>query len=135
MPMPTRPLPPRIATQKEHSEGAVLGHRSGADCRRALLTAAMAGYATDVAVTAVLSPVRGDAQAAFARQIAMYLAHTAFEMSIARVAVAFGRDRSTVAYACHRIEDRRDDPGFDAAMEALEVAVRAAPGPGMDLAQ
>jgi hypothetical protein len=36
-------------------------------------------------------------------------------MSLYRVAVAFGRDRLTVAYACHLIEDQRDP------------AIRAAP--------
>ncbi|MEZ5938690.1 MAG: helix-turn-helix domain-containing protein [Hyphomonadaceae bacterium] len=59
----------------------------------------------------------------------MYLAHTAFGMSLARIGVAMGRDRSTVAHACHAIEDRRDDPSFDAWIARLEQAVRAAPQP------
>ena len=50
----------------------------------------------------------------------MYLCHTAFERSLARVAIAFGRDRSTVAHACHAIEDRREDPHFDDWIDALE---------------
>lgn len=41
-------------------------------------------------------------------------------MSLSRVAIAFERDRSTVAHACHRIEEQRDDPSFDAWVEALE---------------
>jgi chromosomal replication initiation ATPase DnaA len=50
-------------------------------------------------------------------------------MSLARVAIAFDRDRSTVAHACHIIEDRRDDPEFDAWIESLEDALRETPPP------
>jgi chromosomal replication initiation ATPase DnaA len=37
---------------------------------------------------------------------------------------AFGRDRSTVSYACHRIEDEREDPAFDERLDALERLIR-----------
>ena len=50
-------------------------------------------------------------------------------MSLHRVAVAFARDRSTVAHACHQIEDRRDDPKIDDMLDQLEAALRAAPAP------
>jgi len=40
--------------------------------------------------------------------------------SLARVAIAFERDRSIVARACHRIEEMRYDTAFDARLEALE---------------
>ncbi|MEQ1493484.1 MAG: hypothetical protein ABL932_23355 [Terricaulis sp.] len=48
-----------------------------------------------------------------------------------RVASAFGRDRSTVAQACHTIEDRRDEAQFDLWMNALEQMLRAAPAPSL----
>ncbi len=60
----------------------------------------------------------------------MYLCHVAFELSLARVAVAFGRDRSTVAHACHMIEDRRDEIRFDIWIGGLEAMLRDAPEPG-----
>ena len=50
-------------------------------------------------------------------------------MSLARVAQAFGRDRSTVAYACHKIEDMRDDAAFDQRLDDLETSLRAMPSP------
>ena len=59
----------------------------------------------------------------------MYLTHIPFGMSLHRGAVAVGRDRSTVAYACHLIEDRRDDPKVDDMLDQLESALRAAPAP------
>jgi chromosomal replication initiation ATPase DnaA len=99
------------------------------------LDCAWARFACDAAAFALgikahfLVPVRGTAQHAFARQVAMYLTHVAFGMSLRRVAVAFGRDRSTVAYACHLIEDRRDDPKVDDMLDQLEAALRAAPAP------
>ncbi len=54
----------------------------------------------------------------------MYLAHVAFGLSLTAVGMGFGRDRTTVAYACHKIEDRRDNSAFDAALDCLELAAR-----------
>jgi chromosomal replication initiation ATPase DnaA len=102
---------------------------------RLKIDAAKARFACDASAFALgvsddlLTPDRGSAQIAFARQVAMYLTHVAFGMSLQRVAVAFARDRSTVAYACHLIEDRRDDPALDDLLDALEASLRAAPGP------
>jgi chromosomal replication initiation ATPase DnaA len=62
---------------------------------------------------------------AFARQSAMYLAHVVFGLTMTEVGRAFGRDRTTAAHACERVEDRRDDPVFDASLEALEHACGA----------
>lgn len=77
----------------------------------------------------LLDQSRGSAATALARQVAMYLAHVAFGMSLARVATAFARDRSTAAHACHVIEDRRDDTRFDDLLDQLEATLRAAPLP------
>src|SRR4051812_49031166 len=46
---------------------------------------------------------------AFARQVAMYVAHTSFQLSLARIGRVFGRHRTTVSHACHVVEDGRDD--------------------------
>ena len=76
--------------------------------------------------TAERRPARA---AAFDRQIAMYLAHVGFGLSMAEVGKAFGRDRTTVVHACHLIEDRRDDCRFDVMLDHLEqaaIALRAA---------
>lgn len=97
----------------------------------ARLAAGAAAYALGVSADAIVGDRRGSAEVAFARKVAMYLCHTAFELSLARVAVAFGRDRSTVAHACHTIEDRRDQPSFDAWVGALEIMLRGAPAPGL----
>lgn len=76
----------------------------------------------EVRLKDISSGRRCSLQVAHARQVAMYLAHVVFSISLASVAVCFGRDRSTVAYACHRIEDRRDDPAFDAILLKMELA-------------
>lgn len=96
----------------------------------ACLSANVAGFALSVPETDILSYERGGAQAAFARQIAMYLCYTGARLSLARVAVAFDRDRSTVAHACRAIEDRRDEPQFEIWISALEEMLREAPSPG-----
>lgn len=99
------------------------------DVAAAELAASVVAYALDIRVQAILDASRGSAAVAFARHVAMYLTHVAFELSLARVAVAFGRDRSTAAHACHAMEDRRDDPQFDAWIGALEGMLREAPAP------
>lgn len=59
------------------------------------------------------------------RQLAMYLSHVMLGESLTAVGLAFGRDRTTVSYACGLIEDMRDDPQFDAEVSALEMQVQA----------
>ena len=68
---------------------------------------------------------RGRANVALARQAAMYLAHVGCSLTLTEVGYLFERDRTTVAHACALIEDRRDNPDFDRALELLERAVKA----------
>ena len=97
------------------------------DVAAARLTASVAAYALGIRLEDIVGRERGTAKIAFARQVAMYLCHIGFEFSLARIAAAFGRDRSTVAHGCHVIEDRRDDPKFDRWIATLEALVRRAP--------
>ncbi|MED5548866.1 MAG: helix-turn-helix domain-containing protein [Pseudomonadota bacterium] len=97
------------------------------DVARARLAQSAAAYAFGVPQQDLEAPTRHSREAALARQVAMYLAHVAFELPLTRVAQAFGRDRTTAAHACHRIEDRRDDRDFDAWMDALEESLRGTP--------
>lgn len=99
-------------------------NRQVSDRSFARLVSGMVGYALGVRVESILSEGRGTLDVARARQVSMYLAHVAVGMSLARVAQAFDRDRSTVAHACQIIEDRRDDPAFEAWIETLEDGVR-----------
>jgi chromosomal replication initiation ATPase DnaA len=69
------------------------------------------------------APTRCKAPVAFARQVAMYLAHIACGLSLTEVGTLFGRDRTTVAYACSVVEDRRDEPDFDRSLDYLEAAI------------
>ncbi|WP_083567067.1 helix-turn-helix domain-containing protein [Hyphomicrobium sp. CS1GBMeth3] len=66
---------------------------------------------------------RGKAPVALARQAAMYLAHVSCGLNLTDVGRIFARDRTTVAHACAVIEDRRDDPVFDRALELMEWIV------------
>jgi chromosomal replication initiation ATPase DnaA len=67
---------------------------------------------------------RGCPRVAFARQVAMYLAHVACGLSLTEVGRVFVRDRTTVAHACGLIEDLRDDPVLDRSLELLEGVLR-----------
>jgi chromosomal replication initiation ATPase DnaA len=66
---------------------------------------------------------RGHPSAAFARQVAMYLAHVSCGLTLTEVGRLFVRDRTTVAHACGLIEERREEPRFDRALELLEGAL------------
>lgn len=68
----------------------------------------------------------GGPRVMFARQTAMYLMHVVYGFSLTQIAASFGRDRSLASQACHRIEDLRDDPGFDHKMTQLEDLLRSA---------
>jgi chromosomal replication initiation ATPase DnaA len=96
----------------------------------ARLSASVASYGLGVSAEEILDEPRGSVEVAFARQVAMYLCHAGFQLSLTRVAVAFDRDRSTVSYACHRIEDRREEPQFDLWMSGLEAMLEDPPRPG-----
>lgn len=97
------------------------------DAARARLAQQAVAFAFGERYEEIAAPTRRTRNAAHARQTAMYLAHVAFGMSLGRVAQAFGRDRSTVAYACRVIEDRREDGDFDDCLDQLEEFLRAAP--------
>ena len=63
---------------------------------------------------------RRTAGVAFARQSAMYLAHVAMGLSLCAVGRIFHRHRTTAAYACLLVEQRRDDPDIDRLLDMLE---------------
>lgn len=68
---------------------------------------------------------RGEKRIATARQVAMYLAHVSCGFSLTEVGRLFGRDRTTVAHNCLKIEVKRDDPLFDRALDLLGWALPA----------
>jgi chromosomal replication initiation ATPase DnaA len=64
----------------------------------------------------------------------MYLAHVAGGLTLTDVGRRFGRDRTTVAYACLLIEERRDDPRLDRALDLIEAILkRVAPPASLEL--
>ena len=97
-----------------------MGSQRRNDRKHALLAASLVGYALELSPEDILLPDRGPRQMVRARQVPMYLTHVGLEMSLSRVAFAFDRDRSTVAHACHRIEEMRDEVDFDTWLETLE---------------
>lgn len=84
------------------------------------LTALAVATAFAVPLSELRASTRRPSSIAFARQSAMYLAHVVFGLTLTDVGRAFGRDRTTAAYACGRVENLRDDPDLDAMLEALE---------------
>jgi len=108
---------------EETGGGALMRRReSGALKVEALVAAAFA-----VGPEAMHDPNRGQAVAAFASQVVMYLSHTRLGLSYTATAAVFGRDRTTAAYACRAVEEKREDPCIDAIVDFLERAIDVCP--------
>ena len=108
------------------------GLRGGHACG---LTREIASAFFAIPVPDIASPSRAVAPVCEARHVAMYLSHVVFQVPLTAIAAAFGRDRTSVAHAVRRIEDRRDDRAFEATLcrlEALSHAVRTALEPAPD---
>ena len=62
----------------------------------------------EVGIEELRAPTRGSARAAFARQVAMYLAHVGGGVSLTEVGRLFERDRTTVGESASRSPVLRD---------------------------
>jgi chromosomal replication initiation ATPase DnaA len=120
------PLPNRLRRLNQSAQPIANATLPEAHLLRCRLAARLVARRFEVALAEIGAPTRRSRQTARARQAAMYLAHVALGVPFASVGEGFGRDRSTAAYACRRIEDKRDDPAFDAALDVLETAARIA---------
>lgn len=54
------------------------------------------------------------------RHVTIYLLNIGFGISMRRLAKMFNVNRSTIAYACQTVEDRRDDQRYDRFLIAAE---------------
>ena len=72
---------------------------------------------------------RGCAKVAFARQVAIYLAHTRLGLSYAEAGDCFRRERTTAAHACRQVEERREDLRLDTFLDCLERSIDLMPAP------
>lgn len=86
----------------------------------------MVAAAFGLAAEELASERRGVADVAFARQVAMYLAHTRLGLPLTAAGGLFRRDRTTARHACRQVEDRRDDPRVDRLLECLERGIDVA---------
>jgi chromosomal replication initiation ATPase DnaA len=101
-----------------------IGGRSGPDRETACRFAeALVSASFSIGLAEMRGHTRGPAPAAFARQAAMYLAHVGLRLPLAEVGRYFGRDRTTVAHACKRVEDSRESPTVDRTIASLETAL------------
>jgi chromosomal replication initiation ATPase DnaA len=76
--------------------------------------------AFDVPASKLVVKTRCRQPIAHARQAAIYLLHTVFGGTYEEAGRPFGRERTTVQYACSMIEDERDDLVFDRKLDLLE---------------
>lgn len=90
------------------------------DQATARFVAGLAAYSLSLDPDRLVAAERGSLALSCGRQVAMYLAHVTLGISLQRVGIAFGRDKTTVAHACRMVEQRRDRPGYDDWLDRLE---------------
>ena len=114
----SRADPPRRRPGRRRSTGPAPKRKAELD-----LTLAAVARAWNVSLRELQAPTRRRAPVAEARQVAMYLTHVIFGISLSEVGRLYGRDRTTAGHACRRIEDRRDDSDFDRLLDALALTL------------
>lgn len=92
------------------------------DSEAAALVALVARHKR-VPIHLLLHHSRCQADVVLARHLSMYLMHVVLSRTFAQVGRFFGRDRTTVGYACARIEDMRDRVRFDSFVMRLEHTI------------
>lgn len=80
----------------------------------------MVASTVDLPPEKLLQCNRGKANAARARQMSIYLMHTTLSFSYTEIGKIYSKDRTTIAHACHVIEDLRDNESFDLQLNRLE---------------
>lgn len=93
---------------------------SGSRSRLFRLTEAAVSITFAVPIGELQAATRCRADAAFARQVTMYLARVVFGMRYSAIGRLCGRDHTTVAHACGVVEERRDDPAINRVLRMLE---------------
>jgi hypothetical protein len=116
--------PPASADFRRSARAPRTGKPAGESGALCSIAARIAASHYEVPLGDIAAPTRRSRRATRARHVAMYLAHVAFGLNFAVIAVALGRSRRMVARACGLVEDARDDPAFDAALAGLEISAR-----------
>ncbi len=76
-----------------------------------------------VELSDILQAGRSDRRISDARQLSMYLANVSFGLGFGEISWFTGRDRATVRYGVERVEDRRENPGYDALVSCIELLI------------
>lgn len=105
--------------------------RRGTD-RAAAFIAALVAQRRGVPLELLLHRHRCRPEIAEARMLAMYLTHVLLGRTYSEVGEFFGRDRTTVAHACARIEDLRDEPRFEDEVASFEQMIGAVAASGSE---
>ncbi|GHA29520.1 hypothetical protein GCM10007989_26390 [Devosia pacifica] len=79
----------------------------------------------NVPIRLLMHPSRCRARAAQARHLAMYLMNVMLSRDMAAIGAVFDRDRTTVSYACGKVEDCREDPDYEMKVVRCEGAIEA----------
>ncbi|MDJ0613809.1 MAG: helix-turn-helix domain-containing protein [Rhizobiaceae bacterium] len=80
----------------------------------------MVASAMEVDANDIRNLARGSAKLCRARHVAMYLMNVTLGCSFKEIGKVFGKDRTTVSYACGVVEELRDIPVFDDRVAELE---------------
>ncbi len=114
-----------ISTQQDHAGPPIWNARTFAPTYPALeLVDELVARTFRQPKSALHASTRCRKSVAFARQVAMYLGHVCLSYPIREVAEHYGRDRTTVSYACRVVEDRREYEETELLLNSLESALQ-----------
>lgn len=117
-----------VGVKDGRAAGAGLVRQSQDHDAQCDMVIALVAQQKHIAIRLLMHKSRCRRQTARARQLAMYLCHVCLGRSLQSVGDVFGRDRTTVSYACGLIEDMRDIRAFDDEVATLELHIEAAIG-------
>jgi hypothetical protein len=119
------PAPVAAPRLSDHVEDAGYPGASLSTARCAAIARQCVANALGVNPVLLAGKQRGARRLAQARQLAIHLVHVVAGRAHQDTAVRFRRNRTTAAHHFERIEDLRDDEGFEAFMALLELQYAA----------
>ena len=114
---------PNLAGYEYTSFQPVIGHSNDKAIPALLIVDELVARTFRMPRSALYAGTRSRKSVAFARQVAMYLAHVCLSYPLKDIAGHYRRDRTTVAYACRVVEDKREGEETELLINSLESAL------------
>jgi len=114
---------PQVTASRKSSHSGLLCLDKAGERLLAKFVNQMVASSFDLQAETLFVLTRQNSRVTRARQVSIYLMHTALSFPLSKIASIYKKDRTTVGYACRVIEDLRDKPSFDDRIVELENTI------------